>query len=164
MAAFSSLDQIKVGMKVRCIHIGPDIFGKEGTVVQLNPGIKVEWDDGATHSIYWAYADSFEPVDSLMKISPIIYQDYAYQKVRQEKPCQVCGKPNDLGVSSCWLCGNVPFSDLELNQHMKYIEEFVADSQYTMDEYTDLFLDREDSSHTLTYTVPDLTRVKKDLP
>jgi hypothetical protein len=27
---------------------------------------------------------------------------------RQEKPCQTCGKNNDVGVSVCWCCGNQP--------------------------------------------------------
>jgi hypothetical protein len=28
--------------------------------------------------------------------------------VRQEKPCQVCSKSNDVGVATCWCCGNQP--------------------------------------------------------
>jgi hypothetical protein len=28
---------------------------------------------------------------------------------RQEKPCQLCSRPNDVGVSVCWSCGNQPF-------------------------------------------------------
>jgi hypothetical protein len=28
--------------------------------------------------------------------------------VRQEKPCQTCGKNNDVGVNVCWCCGNQP--------------------------------------------------------
>jgi hypothetical protein len=28
---------------------------------------------------------------------------------RQEKPCQVCKRNNDVGVSICWMCGNQPF-------------------------------------------------------
>jgi hypothetical protein len=27
---------------------------------------------------------------------------------RQEKPCQTCGKNNDVGVNVCWCCGNQP--------------------------------------------------------
>jgi hypothetical protein len=28
---------------------------------------------------------------------------------RQERPCQVCSRNNDVGVSVCWSCGNQPF-------------------------------------------------------
>jgi hypothetical protein len=28
--------------------------------------------------------------------------------LRQEKPCTTCGKPNDVGVHTCWNCGNTP--------------------------------------------------------
>jgi hypothetical protein len=27
---------------------------------------------------------------------------------RQEKPCQVCKRNNDIGISVCWNCGNQP--------------------------------------------------------
>jgi hypothetical protein len=26
----------------------------------------------------------------------------------KEAPCRTCGKPNDLGVKTCWSCGGVP--------------------------------------------------------
>ena len=28
---------------------------------------------------------------------------------RQEKPCEHCKRSNDVGVGSCWWCGNKPF-------------------------------------------------------
>jgi hypothetical protein len=28
--------------------------------------------------------------------------------IRQEKPCQVCNRNNDIGVATCWNCGNKP--------------------------------------------------------
>jgi hypothetical protein len=28
--------------------------------------------------------------------------------IRQEKPCQVCKRNNDVGVATCWNCGNKP--------------------------------------------------------
>jgi hypothetical protein len=28
--------------------------------------------------------------------------------IRQEKSCTTCGKPNDVGVHTCWNCGNQP--------------------------------------------------------
>lgn len=39
-----------------------------------------------------------------------IRSDVTPQKssVRQEKPCQVCKRKNDLGVKVCWSCGNCP--------------------------------------------------------
>jgi len=38
--------------------------------------------------------------------NPIVNTYIISKSSRQEKPCKVCGKMNDIGVSSCWMCGS----------------------------------------------------------
>ena|SRR5258708_5416344 len=105
MAAFTNMSQIKSGMRVRCIYPHPR-YGKECMVVHILP-IEIAWDYGNDTETVWRFATSFEPADQL----GISFGGTApaTNQVRQEKPCQGCGKLNDVGVRVCWCCGNQPF-------------------------------------------------------
>ena|SRR5258708_15513 len=117
MAAFTDIYQIKSGMRVRCAYAGSSRLGKEATVVAVvergantytGHKITVQWDDGSTDSPDWGSPESFEPIDPPTMIQEEIKQ-VVTPPVREEKPCQGCGKPNDVGVKICWMCGNQPF-------------------------------------------------------
>ena len=75
---------------------------------------------GQIYEVYEETASSYIIQDNLFKGGwnksrfEIVAKDTpttvgAAPTARQEKPCQVCSKLNDVGVSICWLCGNNPF-------------------------------------------------------
>lgn len=58
-------------------------------------------------------ADSMgAPVDENIEFEFISLNEYLKERIpdrpfgaRQESPCRGCGRPNDLGVKTCWCCG-----------------------------------------------------------
>jgi hypothetical protein len=42
----------------------------------------------------------------------LYYEDHSTEDHKEskpkEKPCQVCSRLNDVGVDTCWSCGNTP--------------------------------------------------------
>jgi hypothetical protein len=94
-------------MKVKCLNNGGSprlIVGKIYEVYEeatYSYKLRDEWFD--TMGLGGWNKDRFQIVED----SPIAVA--AASTARQEKPCQVCSKMNDVGVSICWMCGNQPF-------------------------------------------------------
>jgi hypothetical protein len=91
-------------MKVRCINItGGDaadylVVGQVYEVVGEHTGT----DFRLVGVLPTFRKDRFEIIEGEMPTAT------SQNCVRQEKPCQTCGKNNDVGVSVCWCCGNQP--------------------------------------------------------
>lgn len=90
---FTQPEEIKEGMRVRCCYPS-ECMGKVGTICSAWDGYKygVEFDDGEKQ--VWHCADSFERIEDL----PVV----------EEKDCRVCYRKNDVGIKTCWFCGNEP--------------------------------------------------------
>jgi hypothetical protein len=103
----------KVGDKVKILpyHLtNEDLHNEEGEITSIHKGLvimrlpmpKKSWcqniDLGFT--IHENLLQRLAFIDNQPSTKPVIG--------RQEAPCRTCGRPNDVGASSCWLCGNSP--------------------------------------------------------
>lgn len=103
----------KVGDKIIVLryHITrSDLYDEIGEVVKVNfynvfvklPNHKAP---GMAPDFEWGFNIGKNLPERLAFYTPTTTVGIA---VRQEKPCKVCRRPNDLGVRSCWHCGNAP--------------------------------------------------------
>lgn len=106
-------DKIAVGTRVY-----RNVDQKIGTITRLPYNsvhiinvFDIRW-DGFTHTSAY-FVDDIEQFFSIWTVDDDI--EYARKNIqesfgllRKEKPCQVCQKKNDIGVTVCWSCGNQP--------------------------------------------------------
>lgn len=103
--------EFKVGDKVRVL---PNSFTRyelhnvDGEIVQVVSD-DIVYVVFPKHSAPSYSADYQWRLNSASERLEIISQTPKAIGQRQEKPCQVCKRNNDLGVSICWNCGNQPF-------------------------------------------------------
>lgn len=106
--------KFKVGDKVKIAHsklVLPELWDEEGEVVVIwpypNQGVQVMLPShkvlGYPPIYHWGFG--CHNLDE-----KLILLGQASTTAKQDKPCQVCSKPNDADVKSCWWCGNLPFS------------------------------------------------------
>lgn len=99
-------DRIKVGVKVRRktdTEIGI-VYEEEHLPLRGSHHIfGIRWSDGSKSAHIAANASTYFYI-----VEEGISYDEVRSNVRQEKPCQVCRRKNDLGVKVCWSCGNHP--------------------------------------------------------
>jgi len=106
--------QFKVGDKVKVAHSQdtiPELWGEEGEVVVSFPHpdcrVRVVLPShkmlGYPSTYHWGFG-CYNLDERLILLGQ------APTTAKQDKPCQVCSKPNDADVKSCWWCGNLPFS------------------------------------------------------
>jgi hypothetical protein len=109
----------KVGDKVRVKADGrltsPLFHNQEGEVVEIHSGcVKVKL-LSFKHPLLagdentWNFGDAFDRLEIIGQSNVSASTLGATVPTRQEKPCQVCSRPNDVGVNVCWSCGNQPF-------------------------------------------------------
>jgi hypothetical protein len=107
----------KVGDKIvilRSHHTGKELWDEVGEVVAVDH-IQQEIKVVLPNHTYSAYTKTHEwrfCINLLERVALVNDTNPASvlsNKEQQEKLCKVCSKPNDLGVSSCWMCGNAPF-------------------------------------------------------
>jgi hypothetical protein len=97
----------RVRVKTDCM-IAVRFHNQEGHITEVIEGnrVWVKMDDPALRSgrddSSWLF---LQEDDYLELIDP---QIITTASGRQEKPCQSCRRMNDLGVSTCWWCGNQP--------------------------------------------------------
>lgn len=104
----------KVGDKIKILDSGltnPQFFDLEGEVVEIISDNTV-WIVLPNHP--WIGDPSYPPLYKWKFLHAsermaLVGGSTATNKTRQEKPCQVCGRNNDVGVSICWMCGHKPF-------------------------------------------------------
>lgn len=106
----------KIGDKIaiaKHISTRSDLWDAEGEVVSINintGSISVVLPNhglsGYPSNFEWVFGAD-EAKDRIGVIGAT--KSPTTNKSPQEKPCKVCSKPNDVGVSSCWMCGNAPF-------------------------------------------------------
>lgn len=89
------------GMRVKCIRPGIE-YGRLGTIGTF-PGY-------VNQVIYWDTASG-----GFSKLEETIHCIIEYkgsdaerkeQSLEKEFNCKVCSKPNDMGTTKCWWCGN----------------------------------------------------------
>lgn len=101
-------DKIEIGLRV--IRKGPG-NDDHGTITRLPYNsqtlvniFNIKWDRYSTDMVYF--------VDDCDKRFCIIFDPirdiHNQNNVRQEKPCRLCQRKNDIGVTVCWSCGNHP--------------------------------------------------------
>ena len=78
------------------------VVGSYASIYVVLPNHNVQ---GYKQDFQWTFAVS----DTLTQRLGFADKQTPTNSSRQEKPCQVCKRPNDLGVKSCWSCGNAPF-------------------------------------------------------
>jgi hypothetical protein len=101
-------------MKVKCINNGGSPRLIIGKIYQVESEttwsyqIKDEWFDNPPQS----HINFKGLLGGWNKDRFVVVEDNTPTSVnaseRQEKPCQVCKRPNDVGVNVCWNCGNAP--------------------------------------------------------
>jgi hypothetical protein len=108
----------KVGDKIRVLpspHTREEIHNEIGEVVEIKPQsygtiISVKLPHHKVSSYTADFKWGFVASATLMeRLALLVDAPTIKPSLRQEKPCQVCQKPNDVGVKSCWNCGNAPF-------------------------------------------------------
>jgi len=102
----------KVGDKIRVVrhhNTRFDLYDEEGEVV------RIEGDDYVYvvlphHKLTPSYQADFQwAFNNAAARLQLISDATQHTTSRQEAPCKTCRRLNDVGASSCWLCGNAPF-------------------------------------------------------
>lgn len=109
-----------VGTLVKCVYPNHSQFGNVGSiskVIRNNPDRLGEYcfdvDFVGRGSVgNWARLDSFElwypnvgvVAGDLSGEYPVKTTTFSKSAKVPEKPCKVCTRPNDVGVSKCWHC------------------------------------------------------------
>jgi hypothetical protein len=91
-------------MKVKCINISG---GDAADYLSIGQVYEVAGERGSGDYLLVGVLPSFRK-DRFVVVEGEIPTATPQACVRQEKPCQTCGKNNDVGVNVCWCCGNQP--------------------------------------------------------
>jgi hypothetical protein len=105
----------KVGDKVRIAN-RPDLtnaalIGEEGEIVEIiGSSMYVILPNHKMFSISKNHTfDFYIDENIVLRLELIGSQTSSQYKSRQERPCQVCQRFNDISIKICYWCGNPPF-------------------------------------------------------
>jgi hypothetical protein len=107
-AGVAAISHKGVIMKVQCINNGGSprlIIGKIYDVEnETDFSYWIKDEEFATMGLGGWNKERFLVVEEATSIPTVPSNN----GIRQEKPCQVCKRNNDVGVHVCWNCGNAP--------------------------------------------------------
>lgn len=84
MAAFKSKDEMKKGMRVRCLFGKKGNHPRYGKIAILNEDVlpnpyiyyDVLWEDGCSYYLFWQSPDSFEPAEDKIIVKELPVQSH----------------------------------------------------------------------------------------